>query len=80
MVKKASRASGPYCVRVVVMKICEPEISHKLADIYNVPEEMFFRILKSLKCGPLTYHPVSLLSVVSRLFEKLLHDLFLIIR
>ena len=41
MVKKViinldlSKASGPDCNPVVVVKYCEPELSHKLAELFN---------------------------------------------
>ena len=40
MVKKAitnldsSKASGPICIPVIVLKNCEPELSYKLAELY----------------------------------------------
>ena len=41
MVKKVitnldlSKASGPDCISVVVLKICEPELSNILAELFN---------------------------------------------
>ena len=41
MVKKViinldlSKASGPNCIPVVVLKNCEPELSHVLAELFN---------------------------------------------
>ena len=41
MVKKVvikfdlSRLSGPDCIPVVVLKNCEPELSHVLAEFFN---------------------------------------------
>ena len=41
MVKKVimsldlSKVSGPNCIPVVVLKICEPELSYILADLFN---------------------------------------------
>ena len=41
MVKKVimnldlSKASGPYCIPVVVLKNCEPELSYILAELFN---------------------------------------------
>ena len=37
-----SRASGPDCIPVVVLKNCEPELSYILAELFN-------RCLKCLK-------------------------------
>ena len=42
MVKKvimnvdSSKASGPDCIPVVVLKNCEPELSYILAELYNI--------------------------------------------
>ena len=30
-----SKASGPYCISVVALKNCEPEISYILAELFN---------------------------------------------
>ena len=30
-----SKASGPNCIPVVVLKYCEPELSYTLADLFN---------------------------------------------
>ena len=46
MVKKvitnldSSKASGPDCVPVVVLKSYEPEFSYVLAELFNVSEEV----------------------------------------
>ena len=42
MVRKAtinldlSKASGPYCIPVVVLKNCQPELSYLLAELFNM--------------------------------------------
>ena len=42
MVKKvianldSSKVSGPDCIPVVVLKICDPELSYILADLFNM--------------------------------------------
>ena len=42
MVKKvitnpgSSKASGPDCIPVVVLKNCEPELSYMLAELFNI--------------------------------------------
>ena len=42
MVKKvignldSSKASGPDCVIVVMLKYCEPELSHILAELFSI--------------------------------------------
>ena len=30
-----SKASGPDCIQAVVLKICEPELSYVLAELFN---------------------------------------------
>ena len=59
MVKKvimnldSSKASGPDCIPVVVLKNCEPELSYILAKLFNMPERVLFsRLLEGLICGP----------------------------
>ena len=32
----ASKASGPACISVVVLKNCEPELSYILAELFNM--------------------------------------------
>ena len=56
-----SRASGPDCIPVVVLKNCEPELSY-------IPAELFSKCLKEscfLDC---------FLSVVSKVLEKLVNN------
>ena len=86
MVKKVimnldlSRASGPDCIPVVVLKNCEPELSYILAKLFNkcLKESCFLDCWKVSSVAPAfknvgerstakNYHPVSLLSVVERL-------------
>ena len=94
MVKKvktnldSSKAFGPDCIPVVVLKNCEPELSYILAKLFNMclKESCF------LDCGKVSsvvsvfknvgerstaknYCPVSLLSVVSKVFEKLVNNM-----
>ena len=107
MVKKvirnvdSSKASGPDCIPVLVLKNCEPELSYILAKLFNkcLKESCFPNCWKVSLVIPLSknvgerstaknYRPVSLLSVVSKVFEKLVNfrivdhlekcDLFLI--
>ena len=83
MVKKvitnldSSKASGPDCIPVVVLKNCEPELSYILAILFNMclRESCFPDCWKVSSVGPVfknvrersaakNYRPVSLLSVV----------------
>ena len=79
-----SKESGPDCIPVVVLKNCEAELSYILAEFFNkcLKESCFpdswkvslvVLVFKNVgewstakKC-----HPVSLLSVISKVFEKL---------
>ena len=93
MVKKvitnldSSKASGPDCIPVVVLKNCEPELSYILAKLFNkyLRESCFPDCWKVSSVVPVfknvgersiakNYHPVSLLSVVSKVFEKLVNN------
>ena len=86
MVKKVimnldlSKASGPDCIPVVVLKNCEPELSYILAELFNkcLKESCFPDCWKVSSVVPVfknvgerstakNYRPVSLLSVVSSL-------------
>ena len=82
----SSKMSGPHCIPVVVLKNCEPELSYILAELFNMrlKESSFPDFWKVLPVVPVfknvgersparNYHPVSLLSVVSKVFEKLVN-------
>ena len=82
-----SKASGPDCIPVVVLKNCEPELSYILAELFNkcLKESGFpdcwkvssvVPIFKNVgeKSAAKNYRPVSLLSVVSKVFEKLVNN------
>ena len=92
MVKKvitkldSSKASGPDCIPVVVLKNCEPELSYILAELFNkcLKESCFPDCWKVSSVVPVfknvgerstakNYRPVSLLFVVSKVFEKLVN-------
>ena len=79
-----SKASGPDCIPVVVLKNCELELSYILADIFDkcLQESCFPDCWKVSSVVPVfknvgerstakNYGPVSLLSVVSKVFGKL---------
>ena len=93
MVKKVimnfdlSKASGPDCIPVVVLKNCEPELSYILAELFNkcLKESCFPDCWKVSSVVPVfknvgerstakNYRPVSLLSVISKVFEKLVNN------
>ena len=80
-----SKASGPDCNPVVVLKNCEPELSYIIAEFFNkcLKESCFPDRWKVSLVVPIfknvggrstakNYHPVNLLSVISKVFEKLL--------
>ena len=92
MVKKvitnldSSKASGPDCIPVVVLKNCEPELSYILAKHFNkcqkescFPDCWISSVVPVFKnvgesSTAKNYCPVSLLSVVSKVFEKLVNN------
>ena len=80
----SSKASGLDCIPVVVLKNCEPERSYILAKLLNMflkkscfPDywkvSSVILVFKNLgeRSTAKNYHPVSLLSVVSKVFQKL---------
>ena len=82
-----SKASGSDCIPVVVLKNCESELSYILAELFNkcLKESCFPDCWKVSSVAPLfknvgerstgkNYLPVSLLSVVSKVFEKLVNN------
>ena len=79
----SSKASGPDCIPLVVLKNCEPELSYILTKLFNtcLKESCFPDCWKVSSVVPVfknvgerstakNYRPVSLLSVVSKVFEK----------
>ena len=82
-----SKASGTDCIPVVVLKNCELELSFILAELFNkcLKESCFPDCWKVSSVVPVfknvaersaakNYHLVSLFSVVSRVFEKLVNN------
>ena len=87
MILDLSKASGLDCIPVVVLKNCELELSYILAELFNkcLKESCFPDCWKVSSVVPVfknvgerstakNYHPVSLLSVVSKVFEKLVNN------
>ena len=81
------KASGPDCIPVAVLKNCESELSLILAEIFNMhlKESCFPDCWKVSSLVPVfknvgdrstakNYSPVSLLSVVSEVFENLVNN------
>ena len=79
------KVSGLDCIPMVVLKNCEPELSYILGKLFNkCLKEYFFPdcwkvssvvpVFKNVgeRSAAKNYHPVSLLSVVGKIFEKLL--------
>ena len=82
-----SKASGPDCIPVVVLKNCEQELSYILAELFHkcLTESCFPDCWKVSSVVPVfknvgewstakNYRPLSLLSVVSKVFEKLVNN------
>ena len=82
-----SKASGLDCIPLVVLKNCELELSYIQAELFNncLKDSCFPDCWKVLSVVPLfknvgerstakNYHPVSLFSVVGKVFEKLVYN------
>ena len=82
------KASGPHCIPVVVLKNYEPELSYILGGLFNkcLKESYFPDSWKVSSVVPVfknvwerstakIYCPVILLSVVSKVFEKLVNNI-----
>ena len=78
------KASGPDCIPVVVLKNCVPELSYTLAELFNkcLQESCFpdcwkvssvVLVFKNVgkRSTAKNYLPISLFSVVGKIFEKL---------
>ena len=82
-----SKASGPDCIPVMVLKNCGPELSYILAELFNkcLKESCFPDCWKVSLAVPVfknvgemftakSYHPVSVLFIVSIVFKKLVNN------
>ena len=83
-----SKASSSDYIPVVVLRNCEPELSYILAELFNnciIKESCFPGCWKFSFVVPVfdnvgersaakNYRPISLLSVVSKVFEKLVNN------
>ena len=82
-----SKTSDPDCIPEVVLKNCESELSYILAELFNkcLKESCFPDCWKVLSVVPVfknvggkstakNYHPVSPLSVVSKVLKKLVNN------
>ena len=83
----SSKESSSDCIPVMVLKNCEPELSYILAKLFNMclKDPCFRNCWKVSSVVPIfrnvgerstakNYHPVTLLSVVSKVFEKLVNN------
>ena len=83
----SSKTSGPDCIPVVVLKNCEPELSYILAKLFSdcLKESCFPDCWKVSSVVPVfksvgerstakNYCPACLLSVVSKVLEKLVNN------
>ena len=61
-----SKASGPDCISVVVLKNCEPELSNILVELFNISLVVFVFKNVGERSTAKNYCTVSLLSVVSK--------------
>ena len=82
----SSKVSGPDCISVIVLKNCDREPFYILAEFFNVSGEVLFSILGEVslvvpvfrnvgeRSTAKNYCPVSVLSMVSKVFEKLVYN------
>ena len=83
----SSKVSRPDCIPSVVLKNCEPELSYILAELFSkcLKESCFpdswkvssvFPVFRNVREKSIAknYHPVSLFSVVSKVFENFVNN------
>ena len=81
------KASGPDCIPVVALKNCEPELSYILAELFNACQKescfpdcwkvsLVVPVFKNIgeRYTAKNYRSISLVSLVSKVFEKLLDN------
>ena len=82
-----SKASGPDCIPMVVLKNCESELFYIIAELFNkclkkscFPDcrkiSLVVPVFKNVweRSATKNYHLVSLLSVVCKVFEKFVNN------
>ena len=82
-----SNMPDPDCIPVVVLKNCEPELLYILAELFNMflkescfsdcwKASLVILVFKNVgeRSTAKNYQPVSLLSVVSKVFEKFVNN------
>ena len=79
------KSTGPFSIPVKLLKVLKPYISQPLANIFNqsiilgiFPDKLkYAKVIPIHKKGsptdPSNYRPISLLSIFSKIFEKLMH-------
>ena len=79
------KCTGPFSIPVKLVKVLKPYISQPLANIFNqsiilgiFPDKLkYAKVISIHKKGsptdPSNYRPISLLSIFSKIFEKLMH-------
>ena len=83
----SSKVCGPDCIPVVVLKNCEPELSYRPAELFSIFHKessvsdywtvsLVVYAIKNVgeRSTAKNYHPVSFLSVVIKIFEKLVNN------
>ena len=82
-----AKATGPDCIPSIVLKMCSPELSPVLSKLYNkcLSESCFPSCWKfssvvpaykndGERSDPGNYRPISLLPVISKMFESFVND------
>ena len=85
--RNLSKVSGPDRILLVVLKNCEPELFYILAELFNMclkescfPDcskvSLVVPVFKNIeeRSSAKNYHPVSLLSVIRKVFEKFVNN------